>query len=311
MHDAFDDLTIGHIKLLLSAADLGSFTQAANASGLSPAAVSKAIMRFEQRLGVPLFLRSTRTMRLTDIGERYVADCREALALLHRAEQAAADAQAEPAGQLRVSLPTPYAHWRLPRLLSAFQARFPHIQVRLHISDRSVSLGNDAFDIAIRGHELADSGMVARKLEDAELVIVAAPEYLARAPAPNRPQDLLQHQCIQFRLPGSGRISTWSYREGGVRKEIATNGNLVCEDEYVGGIALARAGAGIYQMYRFAVEEDLAAGRLIELLPAYGGATRPFYLIYPDGITQPAKLRAFIDFLAETLVKAPRPGKPA
>lgn len=101
LQDAFDELTIGHIKLLLSAGDLSSFTLAANAAGLSPAAVSKAIMRFEQRLGVPLFLCGTSTKRLINIGERYVADCRAALDLLRAAEQA------EPAGRLRVSVPTP------------------------------------------------------------------------------------------------------------------------------------------------------------------------------------------------------------
>jgi DNA-binding transcriptional LysR family regulator len=296
--ESFDDITIGHLKLLLSIAALGSFTLAGNAVGLSPAAVSKAVKRSEDRLGVSLFVRSTRQLRLTDAGERYLVQCRSAVSLFEEAERQAGAEQAKPSGELRLSLPTLFARWRLAPKLPLFFRRYPAISLSLHVSDHSVDLTGERFDLAIRGHELADSGMIARKLEDAELVIVASPEYLSRAPALNTPDDLQAHQCIQFRLPGSGRISGWSIRGGGIIRELQTTGHLVCEEDYLSGLALARAGAGLYQMYRFAVAEDLASGRLVELLPAYGGATRPFYIIYPDSAAQPAKLRAMIDFLA-------------
>ena len=297
MHDTVDDLTISHLKLLVSAADLRSFTLAGNAAGLSPAAVSKAIKRSEDRLGVPLFVRTTRQVRLTDAGERYLAACRSALALLQDAEQEATREQASPSGRLRISLPTPYAYWRLLPRLPTFLRRYPQIALHLHISEHPVDLSGDRFDLAVRGHELRDSGLVARKLEDAELVIVGSPEYLARAPSLKTPADLANHQCIQFRLPITGKMSSWSIVEAGVRKEVTTDGSIVCEDAYLGGVALAKAGAGLYQMYRFAVADELASGALIELLPDFGRTTRPFYVIYPDSVLQPARLRAFVDFL--------------
>ena len=305
MSESLDDVTVGHLKLLLSAATLGSFTLAGHAAGLSPAAVSKAIKRSEERLGVSLFVRTTRQVRLTDAGERYIAQCRTALSLIEDAERQAADEQAIPSGRLRLSLPTPYAHWRLSPKLPAFVRRYPDIAINLHISDHSVDLTGERFDLAIRGHELADSGMIARKLEDAELVIVASPDYLMRAPSLTTPDDLATHQCIQFRLPGSGRLSGWTIREQGALREVMTTGAIICEEDYLGGLALARAGAGIYQMYRFAVAEDLASGRLVELLPAYGGATRPFYIIYPDSVVQPARLRVLIDFLTSEVAGRP------
>ncbi|MBP1205272.1 DNA-binding transcriptional LysR family regulator [Duganella sp. 1411] len=301
MQRAFEDVMLGSIELLLSVAELGSFTLAANSAGISPAAVSKAVMRLEKRLGLQIFVRSTRKMRLTDAGERYVDGCRNALTLLREAEQSATGAQVVPTGRLRFSLPTPYAHWRVLPLIAAFRRLYPQVKINIHISNQSVSLTSEQFDIAIRGNTPADSGMVARKIEDAELVIVASPEYLRAAPPLRTPADLAHHQCIQFLLPRTGKNSLWSYVEDGVVREYEVAGDIVCEEEYLGGLALARGGAGVYQMYRFAVEDDLKAGRLVELLQEYGGATRPFYLIFPRTPVQPARLRVFIDFLMDKL----------
>lgn len=288
---------LGHIELLLAVADLGSFTLAANTSGISPAAVSKTILRLENRLGVQLFVRTTRKMRLTEAGQRYVDGCRAALAMLRGAEQEALGAQTIPSGRIRLSLPSPYAHWRVLPLLAAFRRQYPQVTVNVHISNQTVSLSGDQFDVVIRGSAPADSGMVARKIEDAELVIFASPEYLRNAPPLRAPADLAAHQCIQFLLPRTGKNASWTLMQDGVATQWGTAGNVVCEEEYLGGIALAQGGAGIYQMYRFAVDQDLKAGRLVELLPEHGGATRPFYLIFPRSAAQPARLRAFIDFL--------------
>ena len=293
-----DGLTIGHLKLLISAADGESFTLAAKQAGISPAAVSKLVRRLERRLGVPLFVRTTRGMRLTDLGSHYVARCREALALLQQAEQLAMGDQKTPSGLLRVSVSGPYAYWRLLPKLALFRERFPEISLAIQISDRSVSLTTDHFDVAIRGYVLPDSGLMARKIEDAELVVIASPDYLAQAPAITVPNDLADHPCIQFRLPGSGRIAPWSFMEDGSRREVEISGDIVLEDQYLGGIMLAKAGAGLYQMYRFVVEDDLASGLLVEVLPEYGGTSRPFNVIYSGAGAQPARLRSFIDFVA-------------
>lgn len=301
MQSTFGDIALSHIEVLLNVVDLGNFTLAAHAAGISPAAVSKIVSRLEKRLGIHIFVRTTRHMRLTDSGQKYVDSARQALALLREAELHATGAQTVPTGNIRLSLPTPYANWRVLPVLAEFREKFPGISINVHISNHTVNLTGDPFDIAIRGSELADSDMIARKLEDAELVIFASPAYMRGAAALKTPGDLEHHECIQFVLPRSGKNSNWIYMENRVMKEVATTGAITCEEEYLGGLALAQSGAGIYQTYRFAIDEDLKAGRLVELLPEYGGATRPFYLVYPRSSVQTARLRAFIDFLADKL----------
>ena len=309
VNDLLDELTIGHLRLLVSAAEEGSFTRAAAKAGLSPAAVSKIVMRLERRLGAQLFVRTTRRMRLTDTGERYVARCREAIALLQDAGRTASGAQAVPSGRLRLSVPTPYPLRLLPRL-PQFRALYPAVSLEVQVSDRPVSLAGERFDVAIRGYEMADSGLIARKLEDAELVVVAAPDYLRRAPPLRTPADLADHECIRFRLPESGRAAPWSFRIDGERAMVEIAGGVGCEDEYMAGVALARAGAGLYQMYRFAVAGDLARGDLVEVLPEFGGTTRPFYLVHAASVGQSAGLRAFIDFVVDKATAHRPAGRP-
>lgn len=195
MGDTIDDLTISQLRLLVTAADELSFTRAAAAVGLSPAAVSKIVMRLERRLGVQLFVRTTRRMRLTDLGQQYIAHCREALVLLDDAGRLATGEQTTAIGRVRLSVPTPYAYWRLLPRLPRFQALHPAVSLDVQVSDRPVSLSGEQFDVAIRGYEMPDSGLIARRLEDAELVVVASPGYLARVPPPRAPTDLTAHHC--------------------------------------------------------------------------------------------------------------------
>jgi len=296
-----DGLTIGHLKLLVSAADGESFTFAAKEAGISPAAVSKMIRRLEQRLGVALFARTTRRMRLTDIGKHYVERCRTALGLLRDAEQVATGEQTIASGHLRVSVPGAYAYWRLLPKLARFRERYPNVSLTIQISDRPVGLTDEHVDIAIRGYAMEDSSLITRKIEDAELVVVASPAYLARVKAIALPDDLADQSCIQFRIPGNGRVAPWRFMQDGSPRDVETSGDIVLEDQYLAGVALAAGGAGLYQMYRFVVEDDLVSGRLVEVLSEHGGTTRPFHLLYAGGGTQPARLRAFIDFVVAEL----------
>lgn len=296
MNDPLDEMTIGHLRLLVGAADEGSFTRAAARAGLSPAAVSKVVMRLERRIGVQLFIRTTRRMRLTDMGDHYIRRCREVIALIEEAGQIATGAQIVPSGRLRLSVPTPYALRVLPRF-PRFRELYPSMSLEVQVSDHAVSIPGERFDLAVRGFEMDDSSLIARKLEDAELVVVASPNYLTGAPALTSPADLAHHECIQFRLPHSGRTAPWSFQVGDAPTMVQVSGSVTCEDDYLAGLTLARSGAGLYQMYRFAVAEDLTSKRLVEVLPAFGGTTRPFYLVYAKGGAQSAGLRAFIDFL--------------
>jgi DNA-binding transcriptional LysR family regulator len=189
MQRQFEDLLLGSIELFCLAAELESFTSAATAAGVTPAAVSRSVARLETRLGVRLFVRTTRQIRLTDLGRRYFEQCQQVLRQLAEAEREATGQQVTPAGVLRISMPTPYAHYRVLPLLAEFRARYPQVTVETHLSNRNIDFADEGFDLAIRGRAPRDSSLIARKLEDAELVVVASPAYLRKAGKLNTPDD--------------------------------------------------------------------------------------------------------------------------
>lgn len=303
----FDDILLGSIELFCSTAELGSFTAAAAAAGVTPAAVSRAISRLESRLGVRLFVRTTRTLKLSDAGREYYEQCRAALNQLVEAERLVTGRQSAPSGVLRISMPTPYGHYRVLPLLPEFSRRYPEVSVEFHLSNRNIDFADEGFDLAIRGRAPEDSTMISRQLEDAELVVVAAPDYLARAGTPRQPDDLKAHNCIQFVLPSNGRNIPWLFREDGQDIELPTSGLYGCAEDILGAVTLTRAGGGVFQTYRYIVADDLKTGRLVELMPQSGGRSRPFCLIYPHARHVPLRVRVFVDFLVEHLrVQSPR-----
>jgi DNA-binding transcriptional LysR family regulator len=299
MRRQFDDVLLGSIELFCLAGELGSFTAAAAAAGVTPAAVSRSVARLEERMGVRLFVRTTRQIRLTDVGRAYFEECRQALAQLIEAERMATGQQLRPVGTLRISVPTTYAHYRLLPLLPAFREQHPEVQLEVHVSNRNVDFSEEGYDLAIRVRAPADSTLIARHLEDAELVVVASPDYLAARGTPAVLDDLNRHECIQFDLPSSGRRIPWLFRDQGKDVEIAGDGGYVLSEDVLGGVTLARHGAGLFQTYRFIVEDDLRDGRLVAVLPAFGGRSRPFSLLYPHGRHLPLRVRSFIDFLVQ------------
>lgn len=299
MRRQFDDVLLGSIELFCLAGELGSFTAAAAAAGVTPAAVSRSVARLEERMGVRLFVRTTRQIRLTDVGRAYFEECRQALAQLIEAERMATGQQLRPVGTLRISVPTTYAHYRLLPLLPAFREQHPEVQLEVHVSNRNVDFSEEGYDLAIRVRAPADSTLIARHLEDAELVVVASPDYLAARGTPAVLDDLDRHECIQFDLPSSGRRIPWLFRDQGKDVEIAGDGGYVLSEDVLGGVTLARHGAGLFQTYRFIVEDDLRDGRLVAVLPAFGGRSRPFSLLYPHGRHLPLRVRSFIDFLVQ------------
>jgi DNA-binding transcriptional LysR family regulator len=246
-------------------------------------------------------VRTTRSVRLTDAGQRYHEQCRQALGQLAEAERELTGRQQRPAGAVRVSLPTPYGHCRVLPLVPAFTQHYPEVKLDLQLTNRNVDIVDEGFDLAVRGRTPPDSGLVARKLEDAELVIVAAPQYMRRRKAPRSEHDLAALSCIQFMLPRTGQPVPWLLRRDGRDFEWPTQGPLRCSDDILATVTLARAGAGLLQTYRFIVEQDLRDGRLVELLPELAGATRPFSLIHPGNRHMPLRVRVFIDFLVARL----------
>ena len=302
----FDDLLLGSIELFCLAAELSSFTAAAAAASVTPAAVSRSVSRLEERLGVRLFVRTTRQIRLTDAGRVYFEQCRQALSQLVDAERLVTGEQAAPAGLLRISMPTPYAHYRVLPLLPLFRKRYPQVQLDVHLSNRNIDFADEGYDLAIRGRAPDDSSLIARKLEDAELVLAATPSYLKRAGKPKTLEDLQKHECIQFELPSTGRRIPWTFQVDGKDLDLATPGSYCCTEDVLGVATLARSGAGLVQTYRYILEKDLKSGELVELLPQFGGSSRPFILLYPHARHLSLRVRTFVDFLVEQLAAAAR-----
>lgn len=295
----FEDLQLGSIELFCLAAEAGSFTAAAQLAGVTPAAVSRSILRLEKRLGSRLFARTTRSIRLTEAGRNFFLQCSQALTQLVEAQQEVMGAQTSPSGQLRISLPTTYGHHRILPLLPKFRALYPDVTVDIHLGNRNIDFVGEGYDLAIRVRAQPDSTMVARLLEDAELVVVASPEYLKKAGTPHTLEDLVQHECIQFELPSSGRRISWLFQENGLDREVISDGGYSCSDDVLGGVTLAKHGAGVFQTYKFIVEKELADGSLVEVLQPYAGRSRPYTLLYPHGRYVPQRVRAFVDFLLQ------------
>jgi DNA-binding transcriptional LysR family regulator len=303
MQRQFGDILLGSIELFCLAAETGGFTSAALAAGVTPAAVSRSISRLEKRLGLRLFVRTTRSVRLTDAGRTYFAQCQQALAQLADAEREVMGQQALPSGTLRISVPTTYGHHRILPLLPAFRERFPDIRLHVHLSNRNIDFVEEGYDMAVRVRAQPDSTLIARHLEDAGLVVVATRKYLKKAGTPRTLDDLSAHECIQFELPSSGRRISWLFKENGKDREVFADSAYSCSDDVLGGVTLAKSDAGLFQTYRFVVEKELTDGTLIEVLKPFAGRSRPYTLLYPDGRHVPLRVRVFIDFLM-----AQRPG---
>lgn len=293
----FDDVQLGSIELFCLAADTGSFTAAANLAGVTPAAVSRSVARLEERLGVRLFVRTTRQMRLTDIGRNYHQQCRLALTQLVEAEREVTGEQSKPSGLLRISAPTPYAHYRLLPRIPAFRKMYPDVQLEVHVSNRNIDFADDGFDLTVRGKAPSDSGLIARTLENAELVVVATPGYLRDAGTPTTLDALTEHDCIQYQMPSSGRNLLWTFQDKGQSVDLETSGNCTGLEDYLACVTLVKHGAGLMQTYRFCVQQELDRGDLVEVLSEFGGTRRPFILLYPHARHVPHRVRAFIDFM--------------
>jgi len=300
----FDSLMLGSIELFCKTAELQSFTAAAAETGVTQAAVSRSVSRLEERLGVQLFVRSTRSVRLTDRGRAYYEQCRQALGQLVEAERELTGEQQVAAGLVRISLPTSYGHFRVLPILAKFRQKYPQVRLEIQLTNQNADLIADGIDLAIRARNPPDSGLIARKIEDGELVVVAAPAYLRRMGTPKSLEDLARHECIQFERPQTGQPMPWIFRVEGEERPLATPGSVCITDDVLGLATAARGGMGLVQTYRFIVAEDLAKGSLVEVLRAYGGASRPFTLLYAANRHMPHRVRVLVEFLIDNLRKA-------
>lgn len=302
----FDPMQLGSIELFCKAAELNSFTAAAGALGITPAAVSRSVGRLETRLGVRLFVRTTRQIRLTDDGRVYFEQCEQALAQIAQASRVLAGHQSVPSGVLRISAPTTYAHHRLFPLLPKFAAAYPEVQIEISVSNRNIDFVEEGFDLAIRLGAPQDSRLVARKLEDAALGVFASPAYLKRKGTPKLLADLKQHDCIQFILPSTGKPLPWLFTDEGTEVERSLTGQVRIHDDVLGCVNYARAGGGLFQIYHFVASNAVKAKELVEVLKQHSGRSRPFSVLYPQNRHLSSRVRGFVDFLVAETALRPR-----
>lgn len=276
----------------------GSFSAAGRRLDLTPSAVSRTVDRIEARLGVRLLLRSTRALALTAEGEAYLRSAKRILADLDDSEQAIAD-QGAPRGRLRVS--AAHAHGRLcivPRL-GEFAQLYPHILVDISLSDRLVDIAAGDADVAVRFGPLADSPLTARKLGENRRVIIASPAYLARHGTPGVPEDLLGHNCLNFNFRRAEPV--WPFRRDGEDFALSVRGNIEANNGETLG-QLAAAGVGIARVGAFSVVDEIARGDLLPILEDYNpGDVETIHAVFAGGANTPARVRVFVDFLAERL----------
>lgn len=306
---SLDPVQLGSIEQFCKAAELGSFTAAAEFLGLTPASVSRSIRRLEERLGVRLFFRSTRSVRLTPEGAIYHQECQRALEQISEAERLITGQQKVPSGLLRISVGTLYANYRLLPLIPEFTATYPQIELELSISNRLVDFVEEGYDLAVRLGVPRDSRLIAHKLEDASVGVFATPAYLARHGTPHTLADLEQHDCLQFILPSTGRPMPWIFRdEQGQDIDHHFRSRLRILDDALGTMSLGCAGGGLFQLYHFIAAPAVARGELVEILHPYAGRSRQFNLLYPQNRHLSARVRAFVEFVVGRVRHTPNPG---
>lgn len=297
---SFDGRMLANISVLAAVVEGGSFARAADALGLSPSGVSRAVGRLEASIGVRLLDRTTRSVMLTDEGRRLYEEIGPLLAGIGDAVTLTAGASAAVRGRLRVNVDGYFSRRMLAPHLAQFLNRYPELSLELVAREQLGDLVAEGFDIAVRFGQPPSSSLIARKLLETRTVTVAAPAYIKRHGRPATPADLVNHACIQMRSPVTGQALEWEYRSGRKLIPVKTAGRLlVTEAGTLLGACLA--GAGIARVKASGVQDLLEKGRLIELLPEWGGEKFLLYALYPSRHLPAAKVRAFIDFVLEIL----------
>ncbi|MBC5781426.1 LysR family transcriptional regulator [Ramlibacter sp. USB13] len=286
------------MRVFAAVVDAGSFVGAADALGLSKAAVSRIVSELEARLGVRLLHRTTRRLSLTAEGEVFVVRCRDVLASVEEAEAEITERSGDAVGLLKVSAPFSFGVLRLGPLWGGFLAAHPRIELEITLSDRFVDLVDEGFDLAVRIARLQDSSLVSRRVSSTRMVLCASPRYLKAHGKPKHPSELASHAVLAYSLLAAG--DTWEF-EGPdgtvpvkVHPRMRTNNGDTCR-------AVALSHEGIVLQPAFIVDEDLRAGTLVELLPQYRAPDLGVYAMYPSRKHLLPKVRVLVDYLAAAL----------
>lgn len=293
-------LDLNVIPIFVAVVEQGSFSSAAKVLGLSKSAVSKRITKLEADLGVRLLHRTTRCLSLTGPGEQYFNHALEVIKNAQQAIDGAVALQNQMQGTLKVSLPMSLGRLHIAPLLSEFLADYPNLQIELHLSDAWSDVIANGYDIAVRMGPLPDSELVAQKFVSISSVLCASPEYVQSHGMPQQPNDLQKHNCLLF--SHHTVVHEWVFHQGDETFNINVQGNLEANNsEMLKTYALD--GLGVTRLPRFAVLEELAEGRLLQMLPNFTMPSRDAYWLYPMKTYIPEKVRAMVEFVTQKIAE--------
>lgn len=285
---------IDALRLFSAVAELESFTRAAERLGLTPGAASKQISALEDRMQARLLERTTRSVRLTDAGRALLDRVRPWLAEYEVIENGLVAEQAAAAGILRVAAPVDFGAERLIEPVNAFMERWPSVEVRLELADRMVDLVDEGYDVAVRIGALTDSSLIAKKLADAPMSLVASPAYLQAAGAPAHPSELARHDCIVDRNRPAPNL--WRFHRGDETAEAKINGRLSLNGARA-AVAAACAGGGIACPPAWSAEAAIKDGRVVPVLEDWTPDGRELWALFPSNRYLAHRVRLFVDHL--------------
>jgi DNA-binding transcriptional LysR family regulator len=296
-----------HVQLrsFVLIAEKGGFAAAAAVEGVTPVVMGRRLSALEDRLGVRLMHRSTRGLRLTEVGSEFLGRCRETLRDFEELEQSIASSRRAVSGRLVVSAPAGFGRRHVAAHAPDFLKAYPGVQLTLHLTDALVDLVRDRIDVAIRIGPVSDANLVVARLAANRRVVCGSPDYLARHGTPMTPEDLLNHNCLTL-AASSGQQGGWTFRRGDDVAAVQVAGTLACSD----GELLTEwmiAGLGLGWRSTWEVQAALAGGTLVSVLDEYAVGDYPIQAIYPAQRYVPAKVHAFIEFLREQYAR-PRQG---
>jgi DNA-binding transcriptional LysR family regulator len=290
--------TLQQLAAFAETAKHGSFAAAARESGHAPSTLAKAVARLEQGLGVRLFHRTTRQVSMTPDGEQLFRRCQRLLAEVEELQAEASGVRESPSGTLRIDMPIVMGRKLILPVLARMVQRYPGLTLDVRLQDGYVDLVKEGVDAAVRVGELKDSTLVSRRFGTQGMVLVASPAYVRKRGAPQRLDQLAAHQALLFRMPTTGRDRPWQFRQRGNPVELLPASRVRVNDGE-GLVEAARLGLGVAQVPDYFVQEELASGALVELLPRHRPAPIPVSIVYPGARLVPQRVRVLIDELMQ------------
>jgi DNA-binding transcriptional LysR family regulator len=288
------------VSVLFAVVEAGTIARAAEALGLSPSGVSRALSRLEQRIGARLIARTTRTLSLTDEGRRFYEQAGPHLLGIEEAAIQASGSMSKVRGRLRVNIDPYFSKIMLAKHLAKFLARYSELYLELIMRDSVGDLVADGFDLAVRFGEPPIGSFVARKLTESRVITVASPAYIKAHGKPKHPSEVEGRDCIDFYDAAHARPYDWEVRRKNESLALRVKGRLLVSDSGT-LLSACEAGAGIAQVLEIGCEHLLRSGRLVELFPGWSDERFPLHAIFPSRLHRPAKVRAFVDFMVEVI----------